>query len=46
MSEFDYETEIDVAPVNLEIDFRRRVRFRETVTVGVTDHGESSATTE
>jgi len=32
--------------VNLETDFRRRVRFRETVTVGVAELGESSATTE
>ena len=42
----DRPEEINVALVNLEIDFRRQVRFRETVTVGVgvTELGESSAT--
>ncbi|MFT4946771.1 MAG: acyl-CoA thioester hydrolase [Natronomonas sp.] len=40
--------EINVALVNLEIDFKRQVRFRETVTVGVgvTELGESSVTME
>ncbi len=42
----DRPEEINVALVNLEIDFRRQVRFRETVTVGVgvTELGDSSAT--
>lgn len=40
--------EISVALVNLEIDFKRQVRFGETVTVGVgvTEIGESSVTME
>jgi acyl-CoA thioester hydrolase len=42
----DRPEEINVALVNLEIDFRRQVRFRETVIVGVgvTELGDSSAT--
>lgn len=40
----DRPEEINVALVNLEIDFRRQVRFRETVTVkmAATDIGDSS----
>ncbi|WP_336326241.1 acyl-CoA thioesterase [Halovenus sp. HT40] len=40
--------EINVALVNLNIDFKRQVRFGETVTVGVgvTEIGESSVTME
>ena len=44
----DRPEEVNVALVNLDIDFRRQVRFRETVTVGVgvTEMGESSVTME
>jgi acyl-CoA thioester hydrolase len=44
----DRPEEINVALVNLNIDFKRQVRFDETVTVGVgvTKIGESSVTME
>jgi acyl-CoA thioester hydrolase len=44
----DRPEEINVALVNLNIDFKRQVRFGETVTVGVgvTEIGDSSVTME